>query len=339
MAGSPAGAPITFDPQAAEVRGLRLGTREAWRLRVRPSELDPFRRAVCHDGLHLAVTDRPWTAHVGGQIVPHPQPSGQVALVAVVAGDPAAAQQCLDWESELHRLDGSGGAWAATARMVALHRCLGAAYGYPACCVEAFCDAFVEVVTTDRSGDNPVAIARAAWRSRTFDPLLDTLTVALGERNATPLRHLPCRFDCPSSLGLADRLLTGRRAHGPVPRTVIVLAGGEMLVVPAVAEPARPRGWHVATTAEAAQIHGSSPAAFALRDGLRADRWSDLLVQAGRGLFGRRSGRRWRIAEPGGGTAGHLFPAVLAFGARSEVDRSGEPAPVPAKQDCQHQAE
>ena len=138
------------------------------------------------------------------------------------------------------------------------HRRLGFAYGYPACCVDAFCDAHVEtvlrrhvwrsalghdtntaVVSDDGHepedpvdwGDNGLAIARAAARTDHFDPRLAAIPGALGASAASTLRHLPCRFDCTASRDLAEALLADlaltdgrrhRRLRGGLARPVWV---------------------------------------------------------------------------------------------------------------------
>ncbi len=325
MAAPPVDSAIAFDPGAAEVRGLGLGLRAAWRLRLRAGELEPFRQATRQHGLALAQSHQPWTAQVGGQLAPRPEASGQVAYLAVVARDVATAQRCLDWETELHQLDGRGDFRSAVARMVGVHRQIGAAYGYPSCCVEAFCDAFVEVVTTDRAGDNPVAVARAAWRSLRFDPLLDTLTVELGERNVTPLRHLPCRFDCPASLELAGRLLAGTQRPVMQPKTVVVLATGEVVVIAGPGAVCERGQWRL--PAGFVRVHGTTGLADELRSVVgRGLARVSVAPGVGLTLVGRNG--KTKLVGPGSGVAANLLPAVLSFGA-SETEQSPSP-PSPA---------
>jgi hypothetical protein len=159
--------------------------------------------------------------------------SGADATVLVaIANDDQPARRCLDLElANLRRPPPVTQAdrHHAIAETTAAHRELGLLYGYPACCVEAFCDAHVEAMGAGaRTGDNALPILRAWLRSRHFDARLDTIAGALGRHYASPLRHLPCRFDCPASIALAERL--GGRRVDAVP--AVVFADGGFLRLP-----------------------------------------------------------------------------------------------------------
>lgn len=205
---------LAYSSRCIEVRGLRLGLRQAWRLRLAHQDLASFCDHAQADGWHVAASPAPVSMAIGGRVEDGGalDETGHLVVVAVEAG---LAQACLQAELDMLGVDPAD-LRAAVVAMVERHRFLGAAYGFPPCCVEAFCDAFVEVVHTDRMGDNALAWARAAARSRRFLAPLATLAGGLGHSNVSPLRHLPCRFDCAASVALATRLLDDQRAlSGP----------------------------------------------------------------------------------------------------------------------------
>ena len=202
------------DRCCVEARGLALGLRRAWRLFVPPSEVLAYREAFAPLGWHVesaATVD----AGVGGTIRADGEGDRVLLVVAVTAEDAAA---CLHDElANLQRMPAlhlveTRAHWQAIADT---HRRLGARYGYPPCCVEAFLDAHAEIVEQIRETDNAIAVLRAALRTRHFDSRLTSLPGLLGEEARTPLRHLPCRFDCPASQKLAETLLTDLAIHNP----------------------------------------------------------------------------------------------------------------------------
>ena len=217
------------DSACVEARGLALGLRRAWRLRLPSSALKLWRRTWRTHGLHLTTSQHRFEVEQGGVLRPIASGLGDTGVhLVVLAPDLDFARACL--AEELRNV--ARGAAADRDQLRATletHRRLGGAYGYPDCCVAAFCDAHVETVlrrhrwrlsepdaretgaqdTRDpiHRGDNGLAIARAAGRSARYDPLLAAIPGALGVSAETTLRHLPCRFDCPASRRLADALL------------------------------------------------------------------------------------------------------------------------------------
>lgn len=212
------------DTACVEARGLVLGLRRAWRLRLPSASLKPWRRAWRGHGLHLTMSQQRFEVVQGGVLRVVDRGLGERGVhLVVISSDPEFARACL--AEELRNV--ARGAATDRGQLQATlesHRRLGAAYGYPACCVEAFCDAHVETVIRRHrrrlkagdgggdtasvvQGDNGLAIARAAARSASFDPLLAAIPGALGVSAASTLRHLPCRFDCAASRRLADALL------------------------------------------------------------------------------------------------------------------------------------
>jgi hypothetical protein len=207
---------VRYSADCVEVRGLRLGLRQAWRLRVDATDLDAFADAATRDGWQVAASPAAVSMTVGGKVAGTPQRDGHTSHVVLVSADAALAARCLQAELEMLQPN-PGDVRGAVVAMIAHHRQLGEAYGFPSCCVEAFCDAFVEVVHTRRLGDNALTLARAAARSRQFLAPLATLAGEFGHGQTSPLRHLPCRFDCAPSLDLANRLLADQAAQGRPP--------------------------------------------------------------------------------------------------------------------------
>ena len=223
------------DPACVEARGLALGLRRAWRLFVAPDDVAAYAEVFLPRGLFLASAAGV-DAGVGGTV----RARGQQVLL-VIAQTQAEADACVaDELDNLHRATstvdmGADQRWHAIAQ---IHRRLGAAYGYPACCVEAFLDAHAEIVELARDTDNALPLLRAALRTRSFDPALLSLPGLLGEEAGSVLRHMPCRFDCPASQGLAQTLLADLEVHNlqwiaraTPARPHVALADGSLLVL------------------------------------------------------------------------------------------------------------
>lgn len=217
---------LRFAGESIEMRGLRMGLRDAWRLRLSSADLPAFAAAARRDGWQVAWTEHSFAGHAGGRLTQVAPLGAESAHLVVVARSEALAERCVADELALLR-PGDQRSPPAVSAMIAAHERLGAAYGFPSCCVQAFCDAFGEVVYTDRIGDNAVAVLRAALRSKRFDPRCFTLVAGLGQPSASPLRHLPCRFDCPASLALASQLQPERPPAWPV----VVWADGSFAIV------------------------------------------------------------------------------------------------------------
>ena len=246
--GSPAGAApiarpprqqVSYDRAAVELRGLRMGLRDAWRLRVAPAEREAFVQEARGDGWFAAWSPHTYLAHAGGRLRPQAEAesaaaSSEGAHLLVVARSAELAAACVADELALLAIEDPAAeqdAISAVAAMAQAHRRLGRAYGFPPCCVEAFCDAFAEVVYTRRVGDNAVAVLRAAQRSQRFDRRCFTLIAGLGQANHQPLRHLPCRFDCTASIELASRLRGAEPDKAGGDLAVVVWADGSFAVL------------------------------------------------------------------------------------------------------------
>ena len=323
---------VGFSTDAVELRGLRLGLRQAWRLSLPPEAVPVWRRALDGLGLQLVASAEPVHFGAGGRMTAG---KGDEHLV-VVSANRELAQACLDRElgalalalpAERNNRVASL-AQQHLQEMLAIHRFVGNAYGYPACCVEAFCDAFLEVVRVARSGDNALALLRAAWRTQVFWPELDVLTVRPGAPVRSPLRHLPCRFDCPASLALARRLLAehGGTVRTPVPRAVLVLADGSLLGLETTQAGSVSRD-HVG------QVDAAIPAAHSPKHEAvlaeRAAQWQGVELRLTTGSTGqrlvqtRRGKGRWHteaLPTPEGPLAEH-FPLLLPFGAAGQPGR------------------
>jgi hypothetical protein len=231
------------DRACAEARGLALGLRRAWRLFVPQSDVPAYREAFAPLGWHVESAAAV-EAGVGGTIRADGEGDRVLLLVAVTEED---AKTCLHDElANLQRMPAvhlveTRAHWQAIADA---HRRLGAHYGYPPCCVEAFLDAHAEIVEQIRDTDNAIAVLRAALRTRQFDERLTSLPGLLGEEARTPLRHLPCRFDCPASQALAETLLADLAQHNPDwtarqrayrPEPILLLADGTLVSLDAQA--------------------------------------------------------------------------------------------------------
>ncbi len=96
------------------------------------------------------------------------------------------------------------------------HRGLGAALGFPPCCVEAFVNRIARGADVLASGGHAhedfIAATEAAARSRRLDARANVFA-----RDRAPgwLSHVPCAFDCAPSLAYAGRVIAAYRAHDP----------------------------------------------------------------------------------------------------------------------------
>lgn len=241
--------PLAIDLNAVEARGLALGLRRAWRLRLPAAHLGPWQQAFAAAGHHLAVSEQRFALTQGGSLAASDRPDA-VHLV-VIALAKAVAEACLaDELANAARIEGDDP--ARLARTVAAHRRLGRAYGYPSCCVDAFVDGWMAAIagSSPALAENALLILRAHRRSQAWHPLLRAFGGALGEQTSSPLRHLPCRFDCPDSLALARQLLADLRVRAPaqaqrydraVPMALWLHADGRLSPASAPA-PAAPSG-------------------------------------------------------------------------------------------------
>lgn len=113
------------------------------------------------------------------------------------------------------------------------HRGLGAALGYPACCVEAFVARVARGVTVlaagGRAHEDFVAASEGLGRSGAVDARCNVFAAT---RAAGWVAHVPCRFDCAASIASADRV----RAAGAVVDAGAVAALDRVLAVPVAIE-------------------------------------------------------------------------------------------------------
>lgn len=313
---------VHIDSNCVEARGLALGLRRAWRLMLPEADVAPYREAFAAHGWHVGAVANV-DAGAGG-LIRHDEASGHVlTVVAVTAEDAAAA---MDAErANLHRpAPTSGEPGAQLAAIAASHRRLGALYGYPTCCVEAFLDAHAEVIEHVRETDNAIAILRATLRTRHFDVRLASLPGLLGEEAHSPLRHLPCRFDCPASQALAATLLADLAVHNPAwtaqreiqaAQPLVLFADGTCLALHGTATGADEVSAVTGMTVRLSQVVTPAMAERFAALAALADLTS-LRVLPGRGLALQRDGQ-WQdwptptMSEPRAAE----FPILLPFGA------------------------
>ncbi len=309
------------DLDCVEGRGLALGLRRAWRLFLPLSEMSEFRRAFAARGWHV-VAAATVDAGTGGVIRAAEDGDRVLTVVAVTAEDAAT---CLLEEStnlqrpQPHVLEDQRSRWQDIAES---HRKLGALYGYPSCCVEAFVDAHAEIVEHARGADNAIAILRAALRTQYFDARLTSVPGLLGEEAQTPLRHVPCRFDCPQSTALVETLLADLAVHNPAwfaqqqaraAEPMIVFADGTCLSLVARAvsreEVCEVRRVTLRLSQIAADGFAAQVTALSQMDDLTAIR-----VRPGHGLTLLRSGvwQDWPIPPQSAPRAAE-FPILLPF--------------------------
>ena len=336
---SPTGGPNRAP--SAEVLGLVAGLRRVWRLRLPVRDLPTWRASAARRGWAFAVADAAVDTSPGGHGLrdvaagdgPGQKGKTRLVLIGVAEADVGLA---LALETEAlavpstpdgDRKDHDGRLSAhALGRTVERHLALGQLYGYPSCCVHAFLDAHLEVLlrTAPRIGDNLAAIVRAAGRSERFDPRLDTLDGGAFASQRSPLRHLPCRFDCSSSIALATRLLdmaASLDAAGSDPRPaaddVVLLGDGSMVRLrPAVDDPATPDRWTGARLAGVDSHDGDLAARLApCRGATHAALGppSDWQLEPGVGLRWTSAGASGRIDRPGLGPWRARLPLSLPF--------------------------
>lgn len=313
---------LHFDATCVELRGLQLGLRAAWRLTLPPGELAQLQATVAPLGLSVVGWPQRVRAHAGAAFAPVPADDPQAVALVVVARDPAVAQACLQDEMSLTIYEKDDRPGAGKDEEDA-HWRLGAAYGYPACCVAAFCVAHGESFPRVWDADDAHWVARAHAASTRFDARLSTFAGPTGERNHSPLRHFPCRFDCPASIALADALLADLRVSNPAwfarhaadrPAAVVAFADGSYLLVDGQCD--SPSGPITHIRAISGCFLGSDTAAARLRPQLGcAGGVQALAVRPGRGIA-LQNGQGWHevdLAGPAGLERAAVFPLILPF--------------------------
>jgi hypothetical protein len=341
-----AGARLDLDPTCVEARGLALGLRRVWRLRLDDGELERFRRVFEAEGLVVRASSLRFAEQTGGSLRPAADEATDQAerglrLVAV-AHNEADALACLQHETaNATRPDPTSPeqARAALAANAAAHRSLGAAYGYPPCCVEAFIDAHEEAIRDagSRARDNAVALRRALQRSAAVVPALHSVGTALAIAPASLLRHMPCRFDCVASVRLADALARDLRQVQPslaaslpdAPPAIVALADGGLLLVhehggvvlPADAPPRAARRVRAPTALQPVPAELAGVAARAALEAFAAAAEGCAWIEASpdEALVARGTEGRVIATLP---SAGAGFPVLIPFGPR--VDDAGE---------------
>ncbi|MBK9030457.1 MAG: hypothetical protein IPL61_03800 [Myxococcales bacterium] len=131
--------------------------------------------------------------------------------IVYIAATPAAARALRALEAQA--LPGQP-ARAEVSFDPAPHRGLGAALGFPTCCVEAFVARIARgadvLASGARAHEDFIAASEAATRSRRLDARAN---VFARDHVSGWLSHVPCAFDCAPSLAYADRVIAAYRAH------------------------------------------------------------------------------------------------------------------------------
>lgn len=204
---------------ALPLLALGAGLRTVWRAEVEPADVPAFLARVLQPQGHpalgppamgglpslFAAVDAAANHDAGAVWAGGDRAPGTTRQLVLVARTQAAAAAALAIEQALHTTAG--------AAAEPLHRQLGAMYGYPPCCVEAFL-----AVTRELAGAPPgladfaVSLARAGNRSQRWDSRLNAAT---SRTYARLIPHLPCRFDCEPSLHLHAQLAAACDAVQP----------------------------------------------------------------------------------------------------------------------------
>ncbi len=99
---------------------------------------------------------------------------------------------------------------------LAAHRALGAALGYPPCCVDSFVARVERGVTRLPSGarahEDFVAASVALAGSATLSPLCNIFAAG---RNSCWVSHVPCRLDCAASIAYATAVRAAYLRRSP----------------------------------------------------------------------------------------------------------------------------
>ena len=181
----------------AEWVALLAGVKPGLRLLRAPGNAAAELRAARARGLAAEVIERV---------------DGAGRSLVYVARTPAAARALRDLEAPIRP---GRGVQPLTAADLAAHRALGAALGYPPCCIDAFAERVARGVDRLPSGETAhedfVAASTALARSRAPDPRCNIF--AAGD-NSCWLSHVPCALDCAASIAYADRVRAAYVVHG-----------------------------------------------------------------------------------------------------------------------------
>jgi hypothetical protein len=186
---------------------LAVGLKPAIRCTVAPPRADDVEARLRRAGLAVVRADR--DALLDGQTL--------VVLYAARSAEGAIALR----EAEAPILPGHAPANAPPD--VDAHREVGRLLGYPACCVDAFCERLVRGVDVlPPSGPSGLhedyVLARLAFRS----PADARINPFLRHVRIQTVSFYPCNFDCPVASVLAERLLVAiERRHRGAARAIL----------------------------------------------------------------------------------------------------------------------
>jgi hypothetical protein len=186
---------------ASEWLGLRLGLRKVWRAEVTAATLPALVAATASEGWSLVLGPQIAIDDSGLWMETDPNLATDLRQIVYVAPNSADARACDALEAEVLAQGHALRAGAGDEQ----DRAMGALLGYPPCCVQA-------VIAGHAQWDLSQAhqLSEAAYfflrAARTSERLVKRLDVWSPIQGASPLRHYPCRLDCPASLALADQL-------------------------------------------------------------------------------------------------------------------------------------
>jgi hypothetical protein len=203
---------------------LELGLRRV----IREIE-DPARPRPRH-GFPWAAVPHPVSDHSGGRLSTS---EGANRRIVYVGPDLALNQHLANLEGQT--LEGKS-------RSTEPHAELGAAFGYPPCCVRAFIEDISAYWDCDLSDEalrgRPSAFGFNPWHfrainARTEGPAHFLLNPLMRDPWLRPVAHFPCRFNCPDSLALAWSVVNEMLRRSPaVARTLPVYLRSVALVFP-----------------------------------------------------------------------------------------------------------
>ncbi len=192
-----------MNPPDTEWLALEAGLKPGLRQTLGAQHLPGLERRVARAGFAMVMAARPVQF-----------PGREPEEVAYVARTRAHAELLRDAEA---RVFPSPDPIPLTDAHLAAHAELGAALGFPRCCVDAFLTRLRRGVTTRaRGGDAPeVFVAVEDALAATQAKPLGRLNHLLFERRVRFLSHYPCRYDCAESATYAGALFEETRRRVP----------------------------------------------------------------------------------------------------------------------------
>ncbi len=198
--------PVTGPMPDIEWLAVEHRVKPALRVTLPPSRVDDYVKRIRASGMSHVAADR---------VAALPGRSEQAVLY--VAHDLDTADRVRDAESTI--LPGLPSR-PPDASVLDAHRRLGAALGYPSCCVEAFLRRLVRGVTRRQNGasahEDFVMAEDAVSQTTTFHGRLNNL---LFDRQVRLISFYPCRFDCPEGLSRANGVHTMLKRVAPTAAT------------------------------------------------------------------------------------------------------------------------